>query len=77
MLFGRWDIFFLIFLFFYLYVCLSIQSAAFSMRSMFVERDDRIVIIYEALCFDVAQGQMNGATNETQTHSSRFASLAY
>ena len=34
-----------------------------------------IVVIYEALCFDVAQGQMNGAPNETRTHSCRFASL--
>ena len=34
------------------------------------------VVIYEALCFNVAQGQMNGAPNETRTHSCRFASLA-
>ena len=34
-----------------------------------------IVVIYEALCFDVAQGQMNGAPNETRTPSCRFASL--
>ena len=27
------------------------------------------VVIYEVLCFDVAQGQMNGAPNETRTHS--------
>ena len=33
------------------------------------------VVIYEALCFDVAQSQMNGAPNETRTHSWRFASL--
>ena len=33
------------------------------------------VVIYEALCFDVAQGQMNGAPNETRTHSCRFSSL--
>ena len=33
------------------------------------------VVIYEALCFDVAPGQMNGAPNETRTHSCRFASL--
>ena len=26
-----------------------------------------IVVIYEALFFDVAQGQMNGAPNETST----------
>ena len=24
-----------------------------------------LVVIYKALCFDVAQGQMNGAPNET------------
>ena len=33
-------------------------------------------VIYEALCFDVAQGRMNGVPNETRTHSCRFASLA-
>ena len=35
-----------------------------------------IIVIYEALCFDVAQGRMNGVPNETRTHSCRFASLA-
>ena len=34
------------------------------------------IVIYEALCFDVAQGQMNGAPDETWTHSCRFTSLA-
>ena len=34
------------------------------------------VVIYKALCFDVAQGRMNGAPNETRTHTCRFASLA-
>ena len=34
------------------------------------------VVIYKAFCFDVAQGRMNGAPNETRTHSCRFASLA-
>ena len=33
------------------------------------------VVIYEALCFDVTQGQMNGAPNETRTDLCRFASL--
>ena len=38
--------------------------------------DFRIVaVIYEGLYFDLAQGQMNGAPNETRTHSCRFASL--
>ena len=35
-----------------------------------------IIVIYKALCFDMAQGRMNGAPNETRTHSCRFASLA-
>ena len=34
------------------------------------------IVIYKALCFDVAQDRMNGAPNETRTHSCRFASLA-
>ena len=36
--------------------------------------DFEAIVIYEALCFDVAQGRMNGAPNETRTHSCRFAS---
>ena len=32
------------------------------------------IVIYKALCFDVAQGRMNGAPNETRAHSCRFAS---
>ena len=35
-----------------------------------------VIIIYKALCFDVAQRLMNGAPNETRTHWCRFASLA-
>ena len=35
-----------------------------------------ILVIYEALYFDVAQGRLNGAPNETRTHSCRFASQA-
>ena len=31
-----------------------------------------ITIIYEALCFDVVQGRMNGAPNETRTHTCKF-----
>ena len=34
------------------------------------------IVIYEALCFNVAQGRMNGAPNETRTHSCRCASQA-
>ena len=31
-----------------------------------------IVVIYEAFCWDVSQGHMNGALNETLTHSWRL-----
>ena len=34
------------------------------------------VVIYEALCSDVAQARLNEALNETRTHSCRFASQA-
>ena len=34
------------------------------------------VVIYKAFCLDVAQGHINEASNETLTHSWRFASLA-
>ena len=34
------------------------------------------IVIYKAICFDVAQGRMNGAPNETRTHSCRFGSQA-
>ena len=32
-----------------------------------------IVVIYKVFCLDVAQGNMNGALNETQTHLCRFS----
>ena len=38
-------------------------------------RNEINIVIYKALCFDVAQGRMNGGPNETRTHSCRFASL--
>ena len=34
------------------------------------------ILLYEALCFYVAQGRIHGAPNETLTHSCRFASQA-
>ena len=34
-----------------------------------------VVIIYEALCIDVAKGRMNESRNETRTHSCRFVNL--
>ena len=36
----------------------------------------QVYVIYKALCFDVAQGRMNGAPIETRTHPCRSASLA-
>ena len=38
-------------------------------------KPDLVIEIYEALCFDVAQGQKNLAPNETRTDSCSFASL--
>ena len=35
-----------------------------------------VKVLYEALCFDVAQGRINGALNKTRTHSCRFTSIA-
>ena len=32
-------------------------------------------VIYEALCFDAAQGWMNGAPNETRNHSCRLLTI--
>ena len=34
------------------------------------------ILIYKALCFDVAQGRVNGVPNKTRTYSCRFARLA-
>ena len=49
-------------------------------REMYKNKGDKKrgmgMVIYKALCFDVAQGRMNGAPNETRTHSCRFACLA-
>ena len=41
-----------------------------------VMKENESIVIYEALCFDVAQGRLNGAPNETRNHSCRFASQA-
>ena len=35
------------------------------------------VVIYEALCFNLSQGRMNGAPDETRTHSCKFSSLCH
>ena len=37
--------------------------------------DGYVVVIHEALCFDLAQGRMNGAPNESRTHSCRLLIL--
>ena len=44
--------------------------------SPLVQNNIKNVVIYEALCLNVAQGRINGAPNETQTHLCRFASQA-
>ena len=54
---------------------ISIKAIQFS-RIVLIQTIQFSIVIYKALCFDVAQGQMNGATNETQTHSCRFVSQA-
>ena len=41
-----------------------------------IKQSNQQIVIYKALCFDVAQGRINGAPNETRTHSFRFDSLA-
>ena len=48
----------------------------FYFNNFFIIYESDSKVIYKALCFDVAQGRMNGAPNETRTHSCRFASLA-
>ena len=40
------------------------------------KRETIEIVIYDALCFDVAQDRMNGTPNETRTHSCKFASQA-
>ena len=54
------------------------RQSQFFMQSLAGLNSPRLaaIVIYKALCFDVAQGQMNGAPNETRTHSCRFASQA-
>ena len=44
-------------------------------KAEWMGRPMRLELINEGLYFDLAQGQMNGAPNETRTHSCRFASL--
>ena len=48
------------------------------LKDSFVERgmDSQPIVIYKALCFDVAQGRMNWAPNENRTHSCRLVSQA-
>ena len=55
--------------------CLTLYRVTDSINES-SEFSQLLVVIYKALCFDVTQGRMNGAPNETRTHSCRFASLA-
>ena len=61
-----------------LLVKLAIHYTTRGARLHHLRRPDYLlfIIIYEALCFDVAQRRMNGAPNETRTHSWRFTSQA-
>ena len=52
---------------------LNVNSATRKYKK--VNEGGDLVVIYEGLYFDLTQGQMNGAPNETRTHSCRFASL--
>ena len=54
------------------YFWVQSHPAHFTTSNRFLIR--AFIVIYEALCFDVAQGRMNGAPNKTRTHSCRFAS---
>ena len=58
-----------------MYMLICVQLDWFSSFSTHTHTHTHI-LIYKALCFDMAQGRMNGAPIETRTHSCRFASLA-
>ena len=58
-------------------ICLSKWNLFISkFQRTFGNQQFYFIVIYKALCFDVAQGRMNWAPNENRTHSCRFASLA-
>ena len=52
------------------------RTAPWGLRNVFSALSVQSCNIYEALCFDVTQDRLNGASNETQTHSCRFSSQA-
>ena len=52
------------------------QSKCYFLVYMSFDYNSLITVIYEALCVDVEQGRINGAVNETQTHSCGFVNLA-
>ena len=61
------------------YICVFLHEDMNSLSSHWDQcslASSNYIVIYEALCFDIAQGRMNGAPNETRTHSCRFASQA-
>ena len=55
---------------------MAVTKKEFNMPQSSNRRKWFFFVIYKDLCFDVAQGQMNGAPNETRTHSCRFSSPA-
>ena len=55
---------------------LIVKMVCTTVKHCITNEESLSIVIYEALCFDVAQGRMNGVPNETRTHSCRCASLA-
>ena len=45
-------------------------------QTLNVPKEAFVVVIYGAFCSDLTHGHINGAPNETRTHSRRFASHA-
>ena len=60
----------------YIYVCVCVCVCVFVCLIYIYVHIHACIVIYKALCFDVAQGRMNWTPNENQTHSCRFASQA-
>ena len=55
----------------------SLQWKGTRNRALALNNPPMLVVIYQAFCLDVAQNRMNGALNETRTHSCRLASQTY
>ena len=52
------------YLYIYIYMCVCVRVCVCVCVRIFSWH----MVIYEVLCFDGTQGQMNGAPNETRTH---------